>query len=281
MNKFNYRSYVLYVFGILIGIISQPIFAQDDSKIISPKELTLIETRIKTELSSKKLSNDKKFLLNTIAGRELYQFRFYQRAQKYYEDALSIKTNENKTEPHVNLIAIAINLNDKKLVETQYKKALDYFEQNKNYKTSEIDYYLKSIDAYLNNKEIKKVDGFYGAFAQEENLINLIKNKEYLKAFSAINPEAVKKSTNNFNIIVYDSLNTLINKNKVKELYCAKDYQLHPKAYTYSVILCGLLTDYKSTSQFSVEKMKRAENYFSNDNTEKMYLLEMVKEISK
>lgn len=281
MNTFNYRTYVSYLFGILITIASQSIFAQDDSKIISPKELALIESRIQSELSSKKLSNDKKFLLNTVAGRELYQFRFYLRAQKYYEDALNIKSNENKTEPLVNLIAIAINLNDKALAETQYKKALDYFDKNKKYKTSEVDYYLKSIAAYLNNKEIKKVEGFYGAFAREENLINLIKNKEYLKAFSALNPEGVKKSTNNFNIIVYDSLNTLINKNKVEELYCTKDYQLYPKAYTYSVILCGLLNDYKSTSQFSAEKMKRAESYFSTDNTEKMYLLEMVKEIGK
>lgn len=274
----NYRS---YLFGILIGLTSQSVFSQDDSKIISPKEIALIESRVQSELSSKKLSNEKKFLLNTLAGRELYQFRFYKRAQKYYEDALNVKTKENKTEPLVNLMAIAINLNDKTLVETQYKKALDYFDKNKSYKTSEVDYYLKSIAAYLNNKEIKKVEGFYGAFAHEENLINLIKNKEYLKAFSALNPEAVKKSTNNFNIIVYDSLNTLINKNKVTELHCSKDYQLYPKAYTYSVILCGLLTDYKSTTQFSPEKLKRAEIYFSTDNPEKMYLLEMVKEIGK
>lgn len=268
-------------FLALLNFYALNAFAENDSKIIDQKDLAAIEEKVQSELKSSTLSEDKKFLINIIAGRELYQYRFYDKATTYYENALKINTAENKTEALVNLIAIAINKKDKEKVKKRYEEAQNYYAKNSAFKSSEIDYYLNTVANYLSDKKAKPVDGFYATFAREENLINLIKNKEYQKAFVGINPEAVKKSDDNFNITVYDSLNVVLNKKNVKTLNCTAQYKKYPKAYTYSTIICGLLTDYLKSGKFSDKKIKIAENYFSNDNPEKSYLLEMVKEITK
>ncbi|MDD4973740.1 MAG: hypothetical protein PHY93_05285 [Bacteriovorax sp.] len=256
-------------------------YAQNNSKIIAPNDLKMIEDKVQSELKSPVLSDDKKFLINIIAGRELYQYRFYDKSQIYYENALKINTSENKTEALVNLIAIAINKSDKEKVRSLYEEAQNYYEKKSAFKTRDIDYYLNAVANYLSDKKAKQIDGFYATFAREEDLINLLKNKEYQKAFISINPAGLKKSTNNFNITVYDSLNVLMNKKGVKELNCATEYKKYPKAYTYSIIICGLLTDYLESGKFSDKKMKRATSYFLNDNPEKNYLFELVKEIKK
>ena len=120
--------------------------AENDSKIIDQKDLTAIEEKVQTELKSSTLSEDKKFLINIIAGRELYQYRFYDKAKTYYENALKINTAENKTEALVNLIAIAINKKDKEKVKMLYEEAQKYYAKNSAFKGSEIDYYLNTVE---------------------------------------------------------------------------------------------------------------------------------------
>lgn len=272
---------LITILAITYSFLWPKAHAINSSQIVSPKELKFIEERIEQELQSTSLTEDKKFLINILAGREFYLYRFYDKAEVYYQNALKIKTRENKTEAYTNLISIAINNKNKERVKILYDEARTYYQTNPSYHSQDVVYYLNSLANYLEDKNAKKVDGFHAMFLAQEHLITLLKNKEYDKAMSAINPEGIKNASSNFNITVYDGLNVLKNKKNVKELYCSKDYKKYPKAYTYSTILCGLLTDYLKTGNFTDKKVKLADKYFSQENPEKMYLLDMVKEIRK
>lgn len=255
--------------------------AFSESKIVKPKELKMIEERVAKELASNKNDPSKKFLLNMLAARETYQFRFYDKAFTYYGQAIAVNAPENKTEAYINRIAISVLSKDKTKIGSTLNEAKNYFKANPQHKTKEVDYYLSAIDKSLSTSvdETAKVEGFYGMYASEEAFKNLLIAKEYQKAFSMLNAEGIKKAQNSFNITAYDSLNVLLNKKDVKELYCNKEYKEFPNAYAYSTLICGLLNDYLKTGKFSDQKLKRAETFFAVEDKEKKYLLDMVKEI--
>ncbi len=269
-------------FIVLICLVPHFAFSELKSKVLSDKELKMIEDRVQTELKGKNLDDKKKFFLNLRAGRDLYQFHYYDKAETYYRNAINSSVDENKSEAYINIIAIGINQENKDKVKKSFDEAREYFSHNPKYKTNDVDYYMKAIEAYLpgKNKAPTELKGFYGRFAREENLENLLKDKEYAKAFSLINPEGLKNSTSDFHIIVYDSLNVYLNKKNVHELYCDKQYKEYPKSFAASIVTCALLNDYLKDGKFNEAHLKRAQSYFAA-NKEKNYLFEMVKEISK
>lgn len=254
------------------------------SKILSKKDLKKIESRVQDELKGKNLTTEKKFFLNLLAGRELYQYRFYDKSAQYYRNAIAMNVDENKTEAYINLVAIAIDKGDKEKVRSLYNESKAYFAKNPQFKTSEIDYYLSTLENYLpqkaGDKEPPKIEGFYGRFAQEENLINLIKAKDYQKAFSLLNPEGVARSTNDFNITVYDSLNVVLKKKNAGQLYCSKQYKQYPDSFAMSTIVCSLLTDYLQKGKFDDKHVKTANLYFK-ENSDKQYIYDLVNELNE
>jgi hypothetical protein len=125
------------------------------------------------------------------------------------------------------------------------------------------------------------VIGFFGTFSSEENLINLLKKKDYDQAFSMISPKNLDESSNDFNIIVYDLLNVFHNKKNVKKLFCDKQFNQYPNSFAYSTILCGMMNDYLKTNQFSAARIKMADIYFKKENTDKQYLYDLAQEINK
>lgn len=264
-------------FLFLLPMVLTTAFAAPQSKVISSKDLEKIETEVQSKLQSSLIDDKKKFFVNLLAGRELYQYRFYDKSKKYYQDAIKLNVKENKAEAYINLIAIALNGKDQAELKSGYEAAQKYFADNSKYKTQDIEYYLSAIEKRLSGKG--EVPGFYGYFAEESNLIELIKNKEFEKGLSVINPDALKQSQDSFNIIAYDTLNVAVNKKNVKELYCAPEYKKYPNAYTYSIILCGLLSDYLKQGKFDEKKLARAQTYFKEENQEKKYLLEAVEGI--
>nr|BDT27981.1 hypothetical protein BHI3_14470 [Bacteriovorax sp. HI3] len=264
-------------FLLLLPMVLSTAFAAPQSKVISTKDLEKIETEVQSKLQSSLVDDKKKFFVNLLAGRELYQYRFYDKSKKYYQDAIKLNVKENKAEAYINLMAIALNSKDQAELKAGYEAAKKYFADNSKYKTQDIEYYLSAIEKRLSGKG--EVPGFYGYFAEESNLIELIKNKEFEKGLSVINPDALKQSQDSFNIIAYDTLNVAVNKKNVKELYCAPEYKKYPNAYTYSIILCGLLSDYLKQGKFDAKKLARAQTYFKEENQEKKYLLEAVEGI--
>jgi len=279
------KSIMIFLLAILFfSTPASSVYAvEPESKILSKKDLKKIEDRVQQELKNKNLSEQKKFYLNLLAGRELYQYRFYDKAARYYQNALDMKVSENKSEAYINLMAIAIDKNDKDKVRTLYQDSKSYFEKNPQYKTADIEYYFKTIENYLPSKDQKnppQVTGFYGRFAHEENLINLLKAKEYHKAFSLLNPQGMAQSTSDFNITVYDSLNVLLNRKDVKTLYCNKQYKQYPDSFAMSTIICSLLNDFLDKGKFEEKHLKTADLYFK-ENSEKKYIFDMVSELNE
>jgi hypothetical protein len=254
---------------------------QAQSKVVSAKEVQAIEEQIDKELQSSKLDNKKKLIATILAGREFYQYRYYDKSKKYYQAAIAIDTKENKSEAYINLMAIALVNKDKKDIQTAYDSAKKYFSDNKKYKSQEIGYYLSSIEGFLSGKNKDHVKGFYGRFVEDANLADLVKNKKYSEALSVLNPESLDPNgMNSLEFITYDVLNVNVHKKNVKKLYCAEEFKKYPDAYTYSILVCGLLNDYLTNNKFDEQRLKRAEKYFAEMDREKAYLLEVVKEIN-
>lgn len=250
------------------------------SKVVTPKEVQVIEEQIDKELKSSKLDNKKRLIATTLAGREFYQYRFFDKSKKYYQSAINIDTKENKSEAYINLIAIALVSKNKKDIQKYYESAQEYFRENKKFKSQEIGYYLSSIEGYLSGKNKENVKGFYGRFVEDANLADLVKNKKYTEALSVLNPESLDPNgMNSLEFITYDALNVNVNKKNVKSLYCSEMFKKYPDAYTYSSLICGLLNDYLTNNKFDNQRLKRAEKYFAEMDPDKAYLLEVVKEI--
>lgn len=248
------------------------------SKLITPEQLKAIEEQVDSELLSNKLDNKKKLIANLLAGREFYQYRFFDKSKKYYQSAKSIEVQENKSEAYINLMAIALLSKDKKELQTAYAEAVQYFKKNPDYSSESTQYYLQAIEGHLTGKSKKAVKGFYGQFVSEANLIELVKSKQYAEALSKLNPERMGGVDNtNLETIIYDLLNVKLNKKKA--LACSDEYKKYPNAYTYSILICGLLNDYVNTSKLNPERLKRAEKYFAEEAPDKSYMLEVVKEM--
>lgn len=269
------------VFLTLLSIcLMSTAYSSTPSKILTSEQLKAIEEQVDRELKSEKLDDTKRLAANLLAGREFYQYRFFDKSKKYYEAAIALPVNGNKTEAYINLMAIAVTAKKKQELKVQYDLAQDYFKKNQNLNTDEVKYYLAAIESHLTGKSSSPVKGFYGPFAKESSLVELFKNKKYSDVLVAINPEALESDEQiTLETIIYDSANVALNKKSVKKMYCMPEYKKYPNAYTYGVLLCGLLNDYVETSKFNAERLKRAETYFSKDNTDKAYLFEVVKEI--
>lgn len=250
------------------------------SKLLTSDQLKTLEEQVDKELESSKLDDKKKLIANLLAGREFYQYRFYDKSKKYYESAIKIDVAENKTEAYINLMALAVVLKDKNSLQKAFDQATLYFQKNPAYKSEDVQYYLNSIENYLTGKNKNEVRGFFGQFSSEANLVELVKSKQYKEVLTKLNPEALgAEGSMNLETIIFDSVNVALNKKNVKSLYCTPQYKKYPKAYTYSILICGLLTDYLEKSKFDPARLKRAESYFNEMDKEKSYLLEVVKEI--
>lgn len=207
---------LILLLPVLISVAS----AAPTSTIISQKDLETIEAEVQSKLNSSLVDDSKKFLINILAGRELYQYRFYDKSKQYYQNAINLNVKDNKAEAYINLMAIASFSGNKEELKNQYDASLKYFNSNRSYKTKEIEYYLSSVETSLTGKG--KVSGFYGFYSNESALIDAVKNKEFEKGLSMINPEGLKGSQDNLNIVTYDALNVAVNKKKVKKsLLCS------------------------------------------------------------
>lgn len=133
----------------------------------------------------------------------------------------------------------------------------------------------------MSGKSKENIKGFYGRFVQDANITDMVKDKKYSEALVALNPDSLDPDgMNTLGFVTYDALNVNVNKNKVKDLYCSSEFKKYPDAYTYSTLICGLLNDYLTNNKFDEQRLKRAEKYFAEMDSEKSYLLEVVKEIN-
>jgi hypothetical protein len=66
-------------------------------------ELKFLDLKYKKEITDKKISNSKKYLLTVLAAREFSEMHFTEKSLEYYKIAKEIKVDENKNEVNLAL----------------------------------------------------------------------------------------------------------------------------------------------------------------------------------
>lgn len=265
------------IFPILISsFLNNPVNAQ----VLSEKDVKLIQEKVDAQLKDTSLSEDKKLLLAITTAKEAFSFHYYDLANKYYEIAIKSSSKENKAEAYINRLAISLKQKEKSKISTQLEELKKYIQANDKYKTKEIEYYIKSIDASLSHNESpENIPGFYGQYATEEQFKNLITDKKYDKALAFINPNVLAENNDSFTVISYDTLNILVNKKNVTKLYCSEELKKYPDAYAYGPLICQLLTDYLKSGKMQKGNLARTEKYFKTNSPNMKFLFEAVKGI--
>jgi hypothetical protein len=104
-------------FFCLVLLCNLCLSAKRHPNAIAPKsnsELKFLDLKYKKEISDKKNSNTKRYLLAVLAARELSEMHFAEKSLEYYKLAKEIKVDENKNE--INLAMANKNLNDQRSV---------------------------------------------------------------------------------------------------------------------------------------------------------------------
>jgi len=244
-----------------------------DSKIEEIEKIALEKIK-QTNLSSKE-----KFFVYNMAGREFYYYSKFDKSAEYYQKAIETKYETNLSEAYINLIAIRIVKNDFKNLKSQVETANQYFEKNANYKTKEVETYLKMVNGFANNDFKGDVPAFYGHYQATKHLEMLIKDKHFQEAISLLNPLSINDSDNYELESTYDLLNVLNNKTKVSHLLCTKTLDKYPNSFSYSIMICDNLKYYLKNKKLDQEKVNRLSKYFKEIMPKKAYLLDALLEL--
>ena len=94
MRSFLFLIKILFLCMLLVG--AKPRLTPLPS--IKNKEIKFLELRIKKELNDKKLSAQRKYIIAILAAREFKQLHYPDKSLAFYQMALDVKANENKTE---------------------------------------------------------------------------------------------------------------------------------------------------------------------------------------
>jgi len=249
------------------------------------KNMEMIEHEFENQINKKEVTDDRKYYLYLLAGRELLNYRYLDYSEKYYKKALALNLPLNHSEVYINLILISLKKNDRDKVKDRIIIANEYFKKNKKFLSSELEEYLSFLESrYFSkskNSALDRVDKrFSGHHIMLEEIIKKIKNKEYLDAYSDFNRNGLKGADIGLKI-TYDILNVLVHKKKVKHLLCTPLFERFPNSYSYSMKICKILMMYMSTNKISQELISDLEKYFQEGHKDKIYLLSAVKDIEQ
>jgi hypothetical protein len=250
--------------------------------IVNSKKINEIKTNFEQALKETKQSEERKFYLYLLAGRELFNYRFYQDSALYFNKAIDQKLALNKTEAYLKLIAIAFIQKDSKDMTKNVQMAEEYFKKNPSYLSAEIKEYLNFINTSVLKKNPKEktavIKGFYGHYAQLSDIQDDIKNHEYPKALSAFNEQAIENASIDLKI-TYDLLNVLVNKKNVGKLLCSPSLTKYPGSYSYGIMLCEVLSKFLRDGKVENKDFDKLNDYFKTTHTEKKYLLHAASEL--
>lgn len=250
-----------------------------ESVVLQKSELDKMEKDFALILKSSTLSSDKKLAANLAVARELYQYRYYKKAEKYFNQAITIDSSSDKSEAFINQIAIALLLKNETLSQKYLADAKAYYAKFPQFYSEENKYYINSITSIKSNSPETTPAGYYGSFVVDAQIKELIKNKKYSDALLKFNAQEMQKSSDSALVLTYDLL-TLVKTPSQKFIpLCKKAYDKKPNAYTYSAILCDLVIKKVNHKKIATADLERAHLYFKEDDTQYAYLFDFFKEI--
>ncbi|WP_157868276.1 tetratricopeptide repeat protein [Halobacteriovorax marinus] len=241
------------IFFVFILVMSPSLYAQE-------LNLETIEKMFLEEIQ-KAQSNDKdKYFLYSLAARELYAHKYYDKAVEYYEKAKGLKVSEDKTEVYVNLMAIDF-AKSKSISKSRYDEAMKYFKDSKKIENKEIARYMNFInESFFQKDGAKSFKGFYGEFTKQKSIQALIEGKEYVKALSLMNPKGIEER-DLVTRVKYDLLRSLTLGKKKFNLACNSSLEKYPNSVAWTISVCKGLKKYQSgvtPTKKDIESVERA-----------------------
>ena len=113
-----------------------------------------------------------------------------------------------------------------------------------------------------------------------QEIINKIERGQFREALLDFNPQGLTDVDLPYKV-VYDLLNVLVNKRKVKKIFCRDSYNKYPHSYSYTIKICGILIIFVSTGKIDQKKMHDLEQYFKDTQRDEKYLLTAIKELNE
>lgn len=252
--------------------------AEVENKATPLKNIEALEKGIIEEVQKRKPTPKELQVIYNLAARELYYLGYLKKSEDYYQKAIDVEVDVNKTEAYINLMAIAFTEKNVAKLKTQKEKAEAYFEKYKKYKNVDVEMYLSSIDDVLNKKVGKGKVSFFAEYVRKESLEQVLKEKKYEEELMKYNVEKLLE-TDLASIVDYDLLNVLHRQKKVSKLFCLEEYKKYPDAFAPAIIICGMLNDYISGKAISEDSFVRLEKYFQEINGQKKYVLPYLREL--
>lgn len=234
--------------------------------------LKVIEQQFLKNIKEHSVSKVDQFHLYNLAGRELYAYDFYKESKKYYEKAISLKTKEDHSEIYINLIAID-HATLGKVEKGSYERAMKYFKESGNIKKQSISRYMKFINSsFIDKSAPKEFKGYFGQYAIDISLKDLIISKKYKKALSLLNEKNMVGRDINTQL-TYDILKALnFPKNKSKP-FCSYDIE-NDSPFSWITKTCKSLLKYQEGSRPSASAIKSIKVSMKKTNNEnRLYLV--------
>ncbi len=254
---------------LLILLVFQNSFASQESISIKDVEKIFLD-----EIKNEKSSDEDKFLLFNLAGRELYNYKYFDKSKEYYEKAIGLRTSQDSTEAYINLMAIE-HAKSKEISKRTYDRAMDYFKKSKKISDDGIKRYMEFIYSnFIDKNGSKKFEGFYGEFSKQNSIKKLIEEKKYKEALSLINTKNIEER-DFVTKIRYDLLRSIVLGKKNLSLSCKSKLDKYPDSIAWTIEACKTLVSYQKGKTPSKADFKRIVESAKEQRSSSQYLVQI------
>jgi tetratricopeptide (TPR) repeat protein len=266
------KKYLVFIMLLLM----QSSFAIDDG------EMKLLKTAFTEAINNEKNIQNKFYLLN-LAGREFFFFREYSIAKEFYEKAIEVSGEHDKSEAYINILATDYHLK-KSISKNNFDSALSYFKkrkmQNNDIIKSYLDFYAKSLmnKSLIDKDENQFSKGFFGQIFNDRNIKVLVERREYPKALLMINPLNLDEIDINSKIR-FDILNTIVLGRTKHRLHCEKVLNKYPNTATFTMDACAILVNYMHGEKISAKTIDSLIAETERESIEHVYLVKALRDL--
>jgi hypothetical protein len=248
MNK---KCIFLYI-SVLLSTHSVEL-SKNEREIISKNEKEILKV-----IKNNKINNDKLFYLYLIAARDFHIVNIEEYYLKYLNKAKNLKTKEDKSEVYWRLITFYNH--DKSKVNNLFKewKKNNYTPEKSLSQAFKVIELKLSSDSYkaLTKEQIKELEkGPFSYQFSSERVDQLIKQEEYEKALSFINPKKVDDQMIS-SIIRFDLLNQLVHGKREQSPICLDTYNKYKDSPSYSIKICKALLEHNEKGRIKKSTLK-------------------------
>ena len=269
MFKKMMPTFIILLFGFS-GLLKVEAFSFPQNKKYIRSHYNFFESKFKSYVESQPA--EQKFYLYSIAGKVLYYNEMKKEALGYLQKALKEKKEENISQHLVMLIHISKDLKMNGLLTEYTKMAKDSGKVNRylaTYSKLNGKQGIQSLQHELDKIPVGLRNEVYWA-----NYKFLVEQGDFKEAISFIKKKKLVHRADFNSLFERDVLNLAINKNT--PLSCISKLKKFKKSYSYGVIGCNILKDWRNGDKFK-EGFTDLDKYFEHFDHERRYVSKLLK----